>query len=350
MKRYIIIAVLAVVTCATSCVHKDLCVDHREHAHRYHIEIIADYRYDWEEHIYEEATDWEYRWPDEFMLTYDELRPTKPTGLRVVNYNEDGTNSNLHNIKPDGGVVTLYEGLNDMLFYNNDTEYIIFSRSGTDATTRATTRTLTRAEYEASAFAVEGERTVSPPDMLFANYVEDYLPEKVVDPTPFEITLQPLVFTYKIRFEFADGIEYASSAMASLSGMASSVELNTGETSEESATILFDDLKIVYTNEAKDEGYIRAVVKSFGAPAFPHPNYPTRTDVTNGLKLEVRLRNNKIWTADVDVTDQIKLQPHGGVIIVKDLVIDRNVAVEGSGGFEPVVDDWGEEVEIPLPL
>jgi hypothetical protein len=284
------------------------------------------------------------------MLTYDELRPTKPTGLRVVNYNEDGTNHNLHNIKPDGGVVTLYEGLNDILFYNNDTEYIIFSRSGTDATMRATTRTITRTDYVASAFAVEGERLVPPPDMLFANYVEDYLPEKVVDPTPFEITLQPLVFTYKIRFEFADGIEYASSASATLSGMAGDVELNTGKTSEESVTIQIDDLDIVYTNDAKDEGYIRAIVKSFGAPAFPHPNYPTRTDVTNGLKLEVRLRNNKVVPFDLDVTDQIKLQPHGGVIIVKDLVIDRNVAVEGSGGFVPEVDDWGEEVEIPLPL
>ncbi len=350
MKRYFIIAVLAVMTCATSCVHKELCEDHRSHAHRYHIEIIADYRYDWEEQIYEEATDWEYRWPDEFTLAYDELRPTKPTGLRVVNYNEDGSSNNLHNIKPDGGVVTLYEGLNDMLFYNNDTEYIIFSRSGTDATTRATTRTLTRAEYVASAYAVDGERTVSPPDMLFANYVEDYLPEKVVDPTPFEITLQPLVFTYKIRFEFVDGIEYASSAVASLSGMASSVELNTGETSEESATILFDDLDIVYTNDAKDEGYIRATVKSFGTPAFPHPNYPTRTDVTHGLKLEVRLRNNLKWTADTDVTDQVQMQPHGGVIVVKDLEIKKEDAMQGSGGFEPVVDDWGEEVEIPLPL
>ena len=350
MKRYFIIAVLAVMTCATSCVHKDLCEDHRAHAHRYHIQIIADYRYDWEEHIYEEATDWEYRWPDEFTLTYDELRPTKPSGLRVVNYNEAGTSNNLHNIKPDGGVITLYEGLNDMLFYNNDTEYIIFSRSGTDATTRATTRTLTRTEYKASEFAVEGERTVSPPDMLFANYVEDYLPEKVVEPTPFEITLQPLVYTYKIRFEFVDGIEYASSAVASLSGMAESVELNTGETSEESATILFDDLKIVYTNEAKDEGYIRAVVKSFGTPAFPHPNYPTRTDVTHGLKLEVRLRNNTIWPADVDVTEQVQLQPHGGVIIVKDLEIKKEDAMQGSGGFEPTVDEWGPTEDIPLPL
>lgn len=350
MKRYFIIAVLAVMTCATSCVHKDLCEDHRAHAHRYHIQIVADYRYDWEEHIYEEATDWEYRWPDEFTLSYDELRPTKPSGLRVVNYNEAGTSNNLHNIKPDGGVITLYEGLNDMLFYNNDTEYIIFSRSGTDATTRATTRTLTRTEYVASAFAVEGERTVTPPDMLFANYVEDYLPEKVVEPTPFEITLQPLVYTYKIRFEFVDGIEYASSAVASLSGMAESVELNTGDTSEESATILFDDLKIVYTNEAKDEGYIRAVVKSFGTPAFPHPNYPTRTDVTHGLKLEVRLRNNTIWTADVDVTDQVQLQPHGGVIIVKDLVIKKEDAMQGSGGFEPTVDEWGPTEDIELPL
>ena len=350
MKRYIIIAVLAVMACMTSCVHKDLCEDHRSHAHRYHIQIIADYRYDWEEQIYDEATDWEYRWPDEFTLAYDELRPTKPSGLRVVNYNEEGTSNNLHNIKPDGGVITLYEGLNDMLFYNNDTEYIIFSRSGTDATTRATTRTLTRTEYEASAFAVEGERTVSPPDMLFANYVEDYLPEKVVEPTPFEITLQPLVFTYKIRFEFVGGIEYASSAVASLSGMAASVELNTGETSEESATILFDDLDIIYTNEAKTEGYIRATVKSFGTPAFPHPNYPTRSDITNGLKLEVRLRNNYIWTYDADVTEQVQLQPHGGVIIVKDLVIKKEDAMQGSGGFEPVVDEWGPTEDIPLPL
>ena len=350
MKRYLIIAVLAIMACATSCVHKDLCENHREHAHRYHIQIIADYRYDWEEQIYDEATDWEYRWPDEFTLAYDELRPTKPSGLRVVNYNEEGTSNNLHNIKPDGGVITLYEGLNDMLFYNNDTEYIIFSRSGTDATTRATTRTLTRTEYKASEFAVEGERTVSPPDMLFANYVEDYLPEKVVEPTPFEITLQPLVFTYKIRFEFVDGLEYASSATASLSGMAASVELNTGETSEESATILFDELDIVYTNEAKDEGYIRAVVKSFGTPAFPHPNYPTRTDVTHGLKLEVRLRNNTIWVADADVTDQVQLQPHGGVLVVKDLEIKKEDAMQGSGGFEPTVDEWGDTVDIPLPL
>ena len=346
MKRYLFLVVLMLAVGITACEHKNLCIHHSEHAHRYHVNIIADYRYDWEECM--GGINWQEEWPEHY-IPYDDLRPDDPSGLRVVNYNKEG-DYNIHNIKAEGGVIMLYEGLNDLLFYNNDTEYIIFSRSGTDATTRATTRTLTRTEYEASAYAVEGERTVSPPDMLFANYVEDYLPEKVVEPTPFEITLQPLVFTYKIRFEFVGGIEYASSAVASLSGMAASVELNTGETSEESATILFDDLDIIYTNEAKTEGYIRATVKSFGTPAFPHPNYPTRSDITNGLKLEVRLRNNYIWTYDADVTEQVQMQPHGGVIIVKDLVIKKEDAMQGSSGFEPVVDEWGPTEDIPLPL
>jgi hypothetical protein len=348
MKRYFIIAVLAIVTCATSCVHKDLCEDHREHAHRYHINIIADYRYDWEEHIFEEATDWEYRWPDNFSLAYDDLRPGKPDGLRVVNENEKG-NKNTHNIGPDGGVVVLYEGLNNILLYNNDTEYILFSRSG-EATTRATTRTRTRAEFKPSTYAHEGENTLSPPDMLYANYIEAYLPEKVIEPTTFEVTLQPLVYTYKIRFEFKDGIEFVSRAEGALSGMAASVTLETGETSEESATILFDKGDIIYTNDDKTEGYIRALVMSWGTPGFPHPNYPTRTDAKHALTLDVRQRNNKVKTFEFDVTDQLLLQPHGGVIIVSDLEITKEEGQEGSGGFVPEVDEWGPTEDIELPL
>ena len=348
MKRYLIIAVLAIMACATSCNHKELCVDHRPHAHRYHINIIADYRYDWEECIVEGATDWEYRWPDHFQLSYDELRPEKPDGLRVVNTNEAG-NSNTHNIGPDGGVVVLYEGLNSILIYNNDTEYILFSRSG-DATTRATTRTHTRVGFTPSTLAHEGESTLSSPDMLFANYVEEYLPEKVIDPNPFEITLQPLVFKYKIRFEFSDGFEFVSRAEGSLSGMAASVDLNTGETSEESATILFDNADVVYTSDAKDEGYIRAVVMSWGTPGFPHPNYPTRIDAKHALTLDVRLRNNKVKTFEFDVTDQLLKQPHGGVIVVSGLEVTKDEGHEGSGGFEPEVDEWGETQDIELIL
>ncbi len=338
MKGYLSVIAL-VLTVLTSCEHKDLCVDHREHAHRYHINVIADYRYDWEECC--GGTDWEYRWPDHY-IPYDSLRPGKPGGIRVVNYNENG-DYNLHNISADGGVVTLYEGVNDLLFYNNDTEYIIFSRTGNDASTRATTRTRTRGTYTPNVYAHKGEQTVSPPDMLYANYVEDYEVHKVITPAPFEITLQPLVFTYKIRYEFAEGLEYVAQARGALTGMAQSVELNTGDTSEESATILFDEAEVT------DWG-VRAIVNSFGTPAFPHPNYPTRTDAKHGLTLEVLLRNNNSYVFEFDVTDQVQMQPHGGVIVVKDIVIDKDKGHAGSGGFDVEVDDWGEYEDVPLPL
>ena len=100
MKKLIfILAFLAVFL--PSCQHKDLCFHHREHAYKYHVNIIADYRQDWEEN--HGFNDWELTWPDHY-IPYDELRPKKPSGLRVVNSNTNGE-SNIHNISADGGVV-----------------------------------------------------------------------------------------------------------------------------------------------------------------------------------------------------------------------------------------------------
>ena len=338
MKRYLFLVVLMLAVGITACEHKNLCIHHSEHAHRYHVNIIADYRYDWEECM--GGINWQEEWPEHY-IPYDDLRPDDPSGLRVVNYNKEG-DYNIHNIKAEGGVIMLYEGLNDLLFYNNDTEYIIFSRAGNGITTRATTRTRTRATYLGSEYANEGEPTMSAPDMLYANFFENYLAEKVIEPADIEVTLQPLVFTYKVRYEFKSGLKYVAMARGALSGMAKEVLLNTGETSEEPATILYDC-------DVTDYG-VRALVNSFGAPAFPHPNYPTRTENKHALNLEVVLRNGKMVTFDFDVTDQVKSQPHGGVIVVRDIEIDEEVAVEGSGAFDVEVDDWGpyEDVELPL--
>jgi hypothetical protein len=338
MKRYLFLVVLMLAVGITACEHKNLCIHHSEHAHRYHVNIIADYRYDWEECM--GGINWQEEWPEHY-IPYDDLRPDDPSGLRVVNYNKEG-DYNIHNIKAEGGVIMLYEGLNDLLFYNNDTEYIIFSRTGNGVTTRATTRTRTRATYLGSEYANEGEPTMSAPDMLYANFFENYLAEKVIEPADIEVTLQPLVFTYKVRYEFKSGLKYVAMARGALSGMAKEVLLNTGETSEEPATILYDC-------DVTDYG-VRALVNSFGAPAFPHPNYPTRTENKHALNLEVVLRNGKMVTFDFDVTDQVKSQPHGGVIVVRDIEIDEEVAVEGSGAFDVEVDDWGpyEDVELPL--
>lgn len=346
MKRYLNIIVLLAMVTLSACEHKDLCINHRDHAHRYHINIIADYRYDWEE-FYGSGPDWKNNWPKGYM-PYDELRPKKPEGLRVVNYNDKG-DYNRHNISADGDIVTLYNGENDILLYNNDTEYLIFSNTSDGVSTRVTTRTRTRASYEPSGFANEGEKTVSPPDMLFANYIENYVAEKAVEPKDLEVELQPLVFTYKCRFEFGTednpegGLKYVALARADLSGMAESVLLNTGETSPEAVTILSED------SEVTDWG-VRSCITSFGIPSSPNLNYPTRAGSKHALVLHLRLRNGTYKTIDFDVTDQVQAQPHGGVIVVKDIVITDDEGKQGSGAFDVKVDDWGPYENIDIIL
>lgn len=335
---YPMIALFAMVCILPSCNHKDLCYDHNDHAHRYHVNVVADYRYDWEE--YYGYMDWDAVWPEDY-IPYDSLRPVKPSGLRVINYNQ-AKESNIHNIGADGGTVTLYAGYNDILFYNNDTEYIVFTRVDNGATTRASTRSRTRATYIGSKYANEGEETVNSPDMLYANYYEGYIAEKQEVPADLEVTLHPLVYTYKIRYEFKEGLEYVSLARGALTGMAKSVSMNTGDTSEEPATILYDA-------EMTDFG-ARAVIRSFGIPAFPHEQYPSRSSNKHALNLEVMLRNGKTVTFDFDVTDQVSKQPHGGVIVVKDIVVKKEDGVQGSGAFDVEVNDWGEYEDIYLPL
>ena len=341
MKRQICYTLMFVLLmAATACEHKDLCMNHREHAFRYHIRVVPTYRYEWEERL-KDGFDWEANWPAGY-LDYESLRPRKPEGLRVVNTNIKGK-SNTHNISADGGVVNLYEGINDILFYNNDTEYILFSRGEHSATTRATTRTRTRATYNSSEYANEGEETMTPPDILYGSFIPDYVPEKVLELVDVEVTMHPLVFTYKVRYEIAEGLEHVAMARGALSGMARSVLINTGETSIDGATLLYDC-------EMTDFG-ARALVNSFGVPGYPNGNYPSRQEEPrHALNLEVMLRNGALINFDFDVTDQVKEQPHGGVIVVKDIVVKPEEGSQGSGAFDVEVNDWGEYEDIILPL
>lgn len=338
MNRYLTILSLAIVSVLSSCTHKDLCYIHREHAHKYHINVIADYRCDWEEPY--GNINWQVSWPD-YYRPYDELRPGTPHGLRVVN-NTDHLGSNIHNIQASGGVINLFEGLNDLLFYNNDTEYIVFSRTDHGVTTRATTRTRTRSTFTRSKYSYADEETMTPPDILYANYFEDVLVERTADPVDLEVTLQPLVFTYKVRYEFKEGLEYVSLARGALSGMARSVLMSTGETSEEPATLLYDC-------DLTDYGAV-ALVNSFGLPAYPNINYPTRGDGKNALTLELLLKSGKTLTFDYDVSDQLDNQPHGGVIIINDIVVKPEDGIQNSGAFDVDVNDWGPYEDVIMPL
>lgn len=67
------------------------------------------------------------------------------------------------------------EGTHELLFYNNDTEYIVFDGVEASESATATTRGVTRSSFQELH---AGERTVNQPDMLYGAYMEEYTAEK----------------------------------------------------------------------------------------------------------------------------------------------------------------------------
>jgi hypothetical protein len=53
---------------------------------------------------------------------------------------------------------------------------------------------------------------------------------------------------------------------------------------------------------------------------------------------------------DFDVTDQVRQQPHGGVIVVSGIEVKAEDGSQGSGAFDVDVNDWGDYEDIYLPL
>ncbi|MCL1616609.1 DUF5119 domain-containing protein [Bacteroides sp. ET71] len=316
---------------------KDLCYTHDEHGWAVKVNVVADWEQEWER-MHE--TDWEQNWMEDFSCSYDELRPDVADGIRVLVYPDQGNRYNEYNLEAEGGRLSMAEGMNSLLFYNNDTEYIVFSDLDASAAASATTRTRTRTTFTSTP-AHADERTINEPDMLYGTYVDEYEAQKTVEPVDLPLTMRPLVYTYLVRYEFSHGLEYVALARGALAGMAESVYLQDGHTGEEAATVLYDCTLQSYGAEAQ--------VQTFGVPNYPGEGYGRAAQVYT-LNLEVRLNNGKILDYEFDVTAQVEKQPRGGVILVDGIEVSDEDGQEGSGGFDVDVDGWGDYVDIPLPL
>ena len=181
---------------------------------------------------------------------------------------------------------------------------------------------------------------VNAPDVLFGEWIEEHHAEVTAEPVPLSINMQPLVYTYLVRYEFESGLEHVAVARGAIAGMAESVYLCGGITGNESATILFDCSLTDFGAEAE--------VTSFGVPGF-NPQSDSRAEGEFGLSLEVRMKNGNFKTFKFDISEQIARQPRGGVITVSGLEISDSEAGTGSG-FDVNVDDWGDYEDIVLPL
>ena len=357
-----------------SC-RKDLCYDHN---HAANVDLRVKYTLDWYTHWAPGISinpDWSIEW--------NAVIPQEPEGVRLLTYpHYEELSGQTYNMPKSGGKIVMASGRYDLLFYNNDTEYILFGGKGN--TTVATTRTRTRASYSK---AHPDEITVNPPDMLFAAYLEKFYLEEMPEndlinkiQKTVDVNLSPRVFSYVIRYEFKAGLEYVAQCRGALSGMAGSVFLSTGHTEEGAVTVLYDCRKVDYGCEA--------VIRSFGVPGVtledtkapdeaedatsPDLILPDLTrngdhlffdrnegnkviNITRAhphrLTLELYLINGKEKVVEIDVTDQVNQQPRGGVIVVKGLEVTEKEGQESTGGgFDTDVGDWEDDKIVDIPI
>ena len=328
-----------------ACEHKELCLDHEKHTERVEYHLALSYDIEWE-YNREDHIEWEQYWNDDFGIHYDSIRPSKPEGVRVHIFDNEGRSEIVRNLNTDGSTVHFNnEGRHSALFHNNDTEYIVYQGMESFSSAYATTRGVVRSSYKGNSLMNRSgeEVTVNPPDMLFGAYIEDLHVEKSTETDTLKVKLHPLAFTYLIRYEFSKGAEYVVLARGALAGMARGVDLSNGRTSAEEATVMFDAT-------VTDIG-AQTLVKSFGVPDYPNPNY-NRAARQYGLNLEVKLKDGTTHQFDFDITKQMEKQPHGGVIVVDGIEVEiTHIDDEGGGGgFDVGVEGWGEQIDIPLPL
>lgn len=320
----------------TGC-RKDLCYDHPDHAPGVYLDVKAQWEQVWERDY---GCDWKNHWVSEWGIAYEAFNPKVPEGLRLRTYKEEQP-LEVFNLEPEGELAMLKEeGTYSLLFHNNDTEYIVYDGLSVSTRATATTRTVSRSGFRSLH---EGERTINPPDMLYGKYISEYVAEEKVGAELMDITMRPLVYTYYIRFEFAKGLEHVVKACGAIAGMAEKVYLYDGHTGEDAATILYD-CQLTKTG-------VEAKVMTFGVPNYPGDHYNRTRDGGQPfmLSLEVLLKNGTTQSFDFDIAEQMKNQPRGGVLLINGIEVEMS-EVSSGGGFDVDVEDWGDVVEIPLPL
>ncbi len=339
--RIIIIAALtAGVSLLTSC-RDELCYDHYPS-----VSLGLEWEHEWErDYGMNHASNW-----DEALhgFGYDEIRPERPEWVRLLINKSDGTVGE-RILSSDGGdvKVDLGEG-QSYLLYNGDTEYILLSDMASLTNAQATASSRSRAGLSLADMH-PGARSTNPPDVLYAAYVENAPSPGYHEHPSLQVKMQPLVYTYVIRYEFDEGQEFVSLARGALGGMAEGVYLRDGRTSENTSIILYDC-------EVKDYG-CEAHVRSFGVPGFPDQYFGREDNEKNGttsekpytLNLELLLKNGKMFEFNFDISAQLKNQPRGGVITVKGVKISDEQGMSESG-FDVEVTEWPNHDVIDLPI
>ena len=369
------ILMMLIISIASSCERKDLYL--AQHGTLsidvsvYDIRLDLLWGMDWK-------TEWQYFW-DESL--YGPVGYSEPTGVRanvyILNEARQRARYTTRNFGNAGGRVSLTTSQTyDMMFYNNDTEYILFSTNDSNAYYHATTRSNMKTAYT-RAFAHYNQ-----PDQLFGAFLQDlYVSD---DPDVYELmydedgmpyyllnvkaSLTPYTFIYLcqvilVNNEDADGKRVTACDGISFNGLAGGVDLFTRITdstnlvsiTQEEIQPMQEDRTLQLPDGSSVTGDIFAGrILTWGLPGIdPMATATSRTAVEPSVSVHagigLTLRNGLTYPVERDITEQIKKRPGGGVIT---LIIDTSEIPDSivggkpqpGGGFDASVDDWDNEI------
>lgn len=321
-------------------------------------------------------TEWDYVWQTDL---YGPLGYTEPSRIRMHVYtidDEGGRKShNVYNFNGTEGSADIFVGYHDLLFHNNDSEVLLFDADddlsdisahariiSSGLRTSTTVKTLEQKAMETKADEEETELEESVtfmPDELFTLYKPNYYISDNLDDYEYidgkyvlriQGELKPATFIWLFQIKFVNNYNRVIGSMggAALTGMSYGVNLTTGFTEETVVSVPMD----VHMNKSENPDLMGARVLSFGIPGcnpYDAASVAAAPQGKHWFVLNVNFSVGTYKNIRMDVTDQIRALPTGGVITLEVDVDDfppedTDPPVSGGGGFTPLVGEWNEEV------
>jgi len=323
---------------------------------------------------------WQVDWQSRWQVNWDEttmgpLGYSDPYRMRMHVYTQGPAGELVshaqHSFEGNTLELDVFVGTHNMLFYNLDSEVNLFQSENALSDVYAYTRKIskglksahpvytmqqklngfmTRAETDEEE---EEEPVVLAPESLFSLYhkdqvitdnPEDYVYENGRYVIKIEGVLTPATYVYlfKIKLINNSGRITASPGGAALTGMAQGVNLATKETLKSTVSMPME----VYMDPSKNELYAR--VMTFGNPGcnpYDEDSVASMPDKAHDFVMNVSYMNGSYRNIRVDVTDQIRALPLGGVINLELDVNDFPPETNPSkgGGFDAIIDTWEDE-------
>ena len=392
MMQMVVYLLLLVVSTFTSCTRKDLFLRIDQSEIRINInDIRLDMLWgiDWQTSMF-------YNWDEQ---VHGRLGYTEPEWIRATIYDLNShdlarTGSFNRNFTRAGGRVSLTAGQwYDMLFYNADTEYVIFGQKDLNsdymATTRATSLNVyTRASESTAQAPSRYYSDYNQPDELFGSFIDDMQISEdpdhyetiidslgnVVSVFNIETVLKPYTFIYLLQVVIVNnqddkGARILGGKGMTVTGLAQGVELFSRRTHSEAVSVTSEDVKPTQSfknlelpnGTTADCEVFASRILTWGlpdvAPLLERTKASTEVIDDNYVGVGLITRSGYVYNYTTNITEQMHQRPTGGVITViidaseiDDKYIDKPQSENTGGGFNASVENWGNEYNASVTI